>query len=198
MSPNVTLIGALLCAILGSQVVVSQSKSQPSGNTLIGYAGLSIFFGVLVVIAPFLYNATAQPCKSSLQGNGKNPQPHIQEDHHNEQDEEIEHHGLVWAFLGSCILTLWAVFGQLETIWYLLGGQTLQQALSSQVTLLFQFVMGLAILLVIYYGFTSIFETVQEQVKEDTIYAGTSIGEQDKEEFKQIKPRHTRKSIHPL
>jgi len=209
---NVTIFGALLCTILGSQF----------GGKLVGYAGISLFFGILVVISPFLYNATTQPCLVRPKGDDKNHKPTSQEDQNNEQNKETEHHGLVWAFLVSSILTLWAVFGQLETIWSLLSGPTLQNFFTPQVTHLFQAVIGLSILLVIYFGFTTIFETVREQVEEDTIYAGTpninykkvkeelktigkqaeeelkTIGKQAEEELNQIKHRRGRKAIHPL
>jgi hypothetical protein len=185
---NVTLFGALLYTILGSQF----------GGNLVGYAGISQFFGILVVVAPFLYNATTQPCLDSLKGEGKYSITTSQGDQKQDQDKQIEHHGLVWAFLISSILTLWAVFGQLETIWSLLGGPTLQKFFTPLVTYLFQTVVGLSILLVIYYGFTTIYETVREQVAEDTINTGAPIvtNERVKEELK--KSIHTRKAIHPL
>ena len=174
-----------------------------------GVCWYQFIFGILVVIAPFLYNATTQPCLDSLKGDDKHHKPTSQEGHNNDQNKEIEQHGLVWAFLISSILTLWAVFGQLETIWSLLGGPTLQKFFTPLVTYLFLAVIGLSILLVIYFGFTTIFETVREQVEEDTIYAGTpivnykkvkeelkTIGVKVEEELKQS--NHRRKAIHPL
>lgn len=147
---NVTLFGSLLCTILGSQF---------GGGQLLGYAGLSLFFGTLIIFAPLLYNTTVRPYTR----NTNISTPDAQES--NTPDQVIEHHGQVWAFLICSILTLWAIFGQLETILSLLSGPSLQSSFSPLVQLLFSSLVLLALLLVIYYAWKTIFETICEQIE---------------------------------
>jgi hypothetical protein len=134
---NITILGSLFCTII----------AQDTNNKL-KYAGLSVFFGVLVVISPLVYNATSQPhIKHSTTGN-----------------EEIQYLSPIWAFLISAALTLWAVLGQLATVITILITVALQTNLSYSVTSVLILFMVLATVLVIVYAFKTILWTVREQV----------------------------------
>lgn len=134
---NITLLGSLFCTII----------AQDTDDAL-KYAGLSVFFGVLVVISPLAYNAVSQPYpKHTATG-----------------DEEIQYLSPLWAFLLSAALTLWAVLGQLATVITLLTSVTLKTSLSYSVTSLLLVCMILATALVVIYAFKTIVWTVREQV----------------------------------
>lgn len=80
-SSNLTVVGALLSTVLASGALpddVAKSKT---------FAGLSLLFGMLALLAPFVYIATA----------GATGQ------------------GFVWSFLLATWLTVWATLGQLTT-----------------------------------------------------------------------------------
>lgn len=83
---NITVVGALLGTILSAGVL---PKASPTSTAT--YAGLNLFFGVLILLAPLVYTATQGPV-------------------------EGEHEGYVLAFLISCAITLWAVGGELATV----------------------------------------------------------------------------------
>jgi hypothetical protein len=144
---NITIFGSLVCTIIAQDTV----------NKLV-YAGLSVFFGVLVVISPMVYNATSQPrMKHSTTG-----------------DEEIQHLSPIWAFLISAALTLWAVLGQLAVVITLLiiallpNSVVLQHPYWSGYFALINYViivfMVLATALVGVYAYKTILWTVREQV----------------------------------
>lgn len=134
---NITILGSLFCTII----------AQDTDDAL-KYAGLSVFFGVLVVISPLVYNAVSQPYTK----------------HNSTGDEEIQYLSPLWAFLVSAALTLWAVLGQLATVITLLTTVTLKSSLSYSVTSLLLVCMVLATALIVIYGFKTIIWTVREQI----------------------------------
>jgi len=134
---NITILGSLFCAIIAQDT-----------DEALKYAGLSVFFGVLVVISPLVYNAASQP--------------HTK--HNATGDEEIQYLSPLWAFLVSAALTLWAVLGQLATVITLLTSVAVKSSLSYSVTSLLLICMVLATVLVVIYGFKTIVWTVREQV----------------------------------
>jgi hypothetical protein len=134
---NITILGSLFCTII----------AQDTDDAL-KYAGLSVFFGVLVVVSPLVYNAASQP-HTKHNANG---------------DEEIQYLSPLWAFLISATLTLWAVLGQLATVITLLTSVALKTSLSYSVTSLLLVCMVLATALVVIYGYKTIIWTVREQV----------------------------------
>jgi hypothetical protein len=134
---NITILGSLFCTII----------AQDTDDAL-KYAGLSVFFGVLVVISPLVYNAVSQPYTK----------------HNSTGDEEIQYLSPLWAFLVSAALTLWAVLGQLATVITLLTTVTLKTSLSYSVTSLLLICMVLATALIVIYGFKTIIWTVRAQI----------------------------------
>jgi hypothetical protein len=144
---NITIFGALVCTII----------AQDTDNKLV-YASLSVFFGVLVVVSPLVYNAASQPrIKHSTTGN-----------------EEIQYLSPIWAFLISAALTLWAVLGQLAVVITLLIIAELESSVvanhpfwSGYFALIYYVIivfMVLATALVGVYAYKTILWTVREQV----------------------------------
>jgi hypothetical protein len=138
---NITFLGSLFCTII--------AQYTEAANKLM-YAGLSVFFGVLVVISPLVYNAASQPdpdAKTNSTGNTQYLSP-------------------IWAFLISATLTLWAVLGQLAVIITLLYNMASSTDLTSYpiLTTVLLFFIALATVLVVFYAFKTISRTVREQV----------------------------------
>jgi hypothetical protein len=98
---TVTALGALLATVLASKGTVTVSHPHLDSAS---YAALSLFFGILVVIAPFTYRAL------SATTDVKN----------DKGVADIQSQGYAGSFLLSTVLTVWAVLGQLVTLFFLL------------------------------------------------------------------------------
>ena len=100
-----TVVGALLgTVLLNSGAVPADTEHMP----VAAYAGLNLFFGVMMVLAPLFYVA--------LQKAPSNP--------------ENTFRGSVRAFLFSSSLMLWAVLGELSTLLLLLDDIRREDGLS--------------------------------------------------------------------
>jgi hypothetical protein len=88
---NLTAVGAVVAAVLSASILPENTRYISSD----GYTILSLEFGIMVVVAPFVYSAT-QLAKVQK---GKEP----------------AYKGHVWAFLIACVVTLWGVIGELGT-----------------------------------------------------------------------------------
>jgi hypothetical protein len=108
---NLTVVGALLGTILLASVLPEESVVPK-----VTYAGLNLFFGILIVIAPFIYTATQSAAAYDDSQAGKEPQ--LQ--------------GYVWSFLLATAITVWAVLGEIGTMFAIFDeirvGQTMPDA----------------------------------------------------------------------
>jgi hypothetical protein len=91
---NLTAVGAILGTLVSAELL-PERRVYVSEDWL---KALNVFFGVLLVVAPFVYSSMRVPTK---------PYP--------EGDKEPEYKGLVVGFLLACGITLWAVVGELMT-----------------------------------------------------------------------------------
>ena len=100
---HLTAVGAVLGTVLGSASLPSTPR-QIDKTSLVS---LSLLFGALVVIAPFVFQAIQRPGSLGSPGNE-------------------ERSGYTWVLLLSCGLTLGAVLGELATLglaaWEITGG----------------------------------------------------------------------------
>jgi hypothetical protein len=96
---NIAVIGSVLTLILNSNAPIGAGRTEilPSG----AYAGLGIFFGTLVVIAPLLYNGTADRVTVSSPA---------------DRDTSAEYHGTVRGFLIAALVTQWGLLGSVATV----------------------------------------------------------------------------------
>jgi hypothetical protein len=88
---NLTVLGAILGTVLSAKILPARTVVV----TPDGYTALSLLFGILVVVAPFLYTALRKG-RPGAQG------PHFT--------------GRNWAFLVASGVTIWAVNGEIGTI----------------------------------------------------------------------------------
>ena len=92
---TLTVFGSLLGTILSASVLPDTSSAPPGT-----YAALNLLFGVIVVVAPFIYTATQKP----------------EQVHQDSTITEPQYQGYVRWFLIATVMTLWAVIGELATI----------------------------------------------------------------------------------
>jgi hypothetical protein len=95
---NIALLGSVLSLILNSGIgFVLGGGILPND----AYAGLGIFFGTLVIVAPLLYNGTAKRVSVALPI---------------ERDTATEYHGTVRGFLLAALVTQWGLVGSMVTV----------------------------------------------------------------------------------
>ncbi len=126
-----TVVGAGLSTILSAKGVVPD-KTQILPNA--AYAALSLSFGLMVVLAPFVYVSMSKPVGSAAAPAGS-PQ----------------YQGSVVSFLLATLFTVWGVGGQMVTILLLLYEIHLGSGISSGVVIALLVVFaGVALLFVRY------------------------------------------------
>lgn len=133
---TLTTVGAIVGTILAT------SKALPETTTLLtraGFAGLSLLFGLLVLVPPLLYKAFAH-FTSAAPPKPTDP-PHYQ--------------GFVRVFVTACAITSWGVIGQLMTAALLLEEMTLPPAptLPAPLSRTFLLLLLAALVLVVVYTF---------------------------------------------
>ena len=135
---NFTLLGA----VLGSIMVAGMLPNTTKFFTTTTYSALYIFFGALILLAPFVYvtTRTHDPGSTDL-------------------------HGYVWSFLLSSLITLWAVLGELVTIAFLLNELSATGSVPNSVAYVFVGLMFAAALLMLYYLWTGIPYLIGQDVK---------------------------------
>jgi hypothetical protein len=95
---NIALLGSVLTLILNSSLTFVLGGGILPNHA---YAGLGIFFGILVVVAPLLYNGTAKRVNVASPG---------------ERDTAAEYHGTVLGFLLAALVTQWGLLGSVVTV----------------------------------------------------------------------------------
>jgi hypothetical protein len=101
MATNLAAIG-LLMPFLTSLALPSITHNLQKGE----YNTLAFFFGILAGLAPIVYNSIRIPAANNDAAGGATAS---------------KSQGYVIAFLGSSAVTLWALFGQLSTFYFLVG-----------------------------------------------------------------------------
>jgi hypothetical protein len=144
---NVTVFGAVLASVFSASKIVFVSPSDPTKTvspihlSLGEYQSLTIFFALLVVAAPFLYNGIRRPKKGG---------------------SEVQYRGFVVFFLIASALTLWAVLGQIWILYLLADEMDITTDSLSPLTSGF-FQLGALILAVValIYGLMSVRDTIR-------------------------------------
>jgi hypothetical protein len=140
---NLTVVGGILGAIVSSGAL-PEAKSAT-------FAGLSLFFAVLALVAPFVYAATRRPVGT----------PPIYE-------------GRVWSYLLSSTFTLWATFGQLATSYVLFRELRTAASLPDFAPWLLLAVTAASAALLVVYATNSITWTLDEQEHSDAEVRGAA------------------------
>ena len=166
---TLTAVGALLTTVL-SAGLANEEKN----------IGLSVFFGMLIIIAPFLYNTISR---------------HVKPDSGNGQDTP-EFQGYSGTFLLASPLTVWAVCGELVTVIVVLYDLTNQGFLSLPIRPILVVVLIATLICVCIYAINTIPWTVQDQLEEQgakqtEIHAlrAASLSEEDRASGKELTPK---------
>lgn len=132
---SLTAIGALLGMVLDKELM-----HQPTTM------GLSLFFGLLILVTPIIYRATAKPVVPY----GK--------------PEESELQGIVATFLLTSLITLWAVFGELIALIAIINDLSAQGFFAPFVHYIVLFFLGIAMLGTMVYALRTIPWIAQDQM----------------------------------
>ena len=97
---TLTAVGALLGTIISAGVLPEETVNLSKG----AYVGLNLTFGIAIVIAATLAGLAFKP--KGVRGKSGN---------------EWKVESLVWPFLLAGLVTLWAVFGEMYTLFWLIG-----------------------------------------------------------------------------
>lgn len=140
------VIGSVLTLILASGALPSRTPTRilPAGS----YAGLAVFFGTLVIIAPILYNGTATRVNVSAPS---------------ERDTCYEYRGRVWGFLLAALATQWGLLGSISTVFLTLLELYDGGGLSGLPVTLLSVVLGLSVLAFARYIWLKIDGTIRDQ-----------------------------------
>jgi hypothetical protein len=140
---TLTAVGAFLGTVLSANGLTKQEKN----------IGLSLFFGVVGLLAPFVYSAVSK---------------HRDIDTEDQQAGEGpgEFQGFIGTFLLSCWLTLWAVCGELMTLSVMLTDLVADNYLTIQISIIFLFLLFGALLLAFFYAMGTIPWTIYDQTTE--------------------------------
>jgi hypothetical protein len=98
---TVTAAGALLATVIAASVLPEQTTTLSKE----AFLALNLIFGIAVVVAGLVYAALQRPVWVDVPNTTK-------------QQRAME--GTVWGFLAASFITVWAVFGELLTLWLLL------------------------------------------------------------------------------
>ena len=128
---SITVLGALLTTVLAAKVPLASPSHVSAGD----YAALSLFFGVLVVVAPLSFRALSTP-RDVINVKGLPAPAHGRDEERsaekapagatdgagsgnagdNDLTNDVQYQGHMFGFLLATFFTVWAVYGQLGTI----------------------------------------------------------------------------------
>jgi len=146
---NITVAGAILTTLLGFSGLPDYGKFMPKSS----YLSLGILFGVLVTLAPSVYNFIRKPV---------DPPPPDPNNLVPATGPSFQ--GYVFGFLLASFVTLWGVLGQLATIGLLLKELVDSGPLPSVMGSAFNIVIVLVALFLLVYSNVTIYFNVQHQV----------------------------------
>lgn len=151
---NIAVIGSVLTLILNSNAasLLGGTGILPAG----AYAGLGIFFGTLVTVAPLLYNGTANRVSGVPSLN---------------RDTAAEYHGTVRGFLLAAIVTQWGLLGSIVTVFLTLLELEHAGSLSLTPVILLAVTLLAAIYFFGRYSWVKIGGTLQDQFDAATVAA---------------------------
>ena len=129
---NLTVVGAILGTVLSANVLPPKKTVVMAPD---GYTALSLLFGILVVLAPFLYTAFRK---------GR-PRP-----------TGPEYRGRNGAFLVASALTVWATCGQIATVGLVLYEAQHAKVLAPGAVIPMLAALGVALVLTCIYSLQSI------------------------------------------
>jgi len=154
---NVTLGGALLITLLG----LTMFPDRPQLMTKASYSLLQVLFGAIVSLAPLVYNLIHREVQVNVGGVPR-----------------VEVQGYVITFLIAGGLVLWAAMGQVVTLSVVAEELIFGGALEQSVGRTLQGLATLLFLLLLVYGFRSLYLTAKTMSAAPTAIGGAMPGPQ--------------------
>lgn len=127
---TVTAAGAVLATVIAASVLPEETATLSKE----AFVALNLVFGIAVVVAGLVYAALQRPVWVDAKKE-KPTDPDIQQ--RNMQ-------GRVWGFLVASLITVWAVFGELLTVWLLLDELGQEQGFSDTSLFVFKLLIAAA------------------------------------------------------
>jgi hypothetical protein len=140
---NLTVVGALLGTILAAGVLPEETAVTKST-----YAGLNLFFGILILVSPLAYVAMQREKEVKVVREVTEPQ----------------YRGTVFWFLAASTLTLWAVAGELGTVGFLFRDIRSAQSLPNVALVAMWVLVIAAVMLLVIYAWTSMRAILKDQI----------------------------------
>jgi len=181
---TIAVLGALLTIILASGALPRPAKTDlQASDAAVALAGLSLLFGLLALLAPALYQAIgtravpSQPVSPAMDATSTDAERaavvRAQWDRRMKVIDPIAPDpdpspkayfvGFVGVYLGACVLTVWAVLGELVTILILLLPRLEASALTPEATWIFRLCLIGALVLVVVYVLNTIPQVMRQQ-----------------------------------
>jgi hypothetical protein len=178
------VLGALLTIILASGALLRPATTELGAtDPAVALAGLSLLFGLLALLAPALYQAIgsrAVPSEPVAPATGatsteaaRAAAKRAQWDRRMKVIDPIAPDpapnpkayfvGFVGGYIAACVLTVWAVLGELVTILVLLLPRLEASALTPEATWIFRVCLIGAVVLVVIYVLNTIPQVMREQ-----------------------------------
>jgi hypothetical protein len=181
---TIAVLGALLTIILASGALPGPATTDLGAtDAAVALAGLSLLFGLLALLAPALYQAigsravpsepvapvTDATSTDAARAAAKRAQwdrrmkvidPIAADPDPNPKAYFV---GFVGTYIGACVLTVWAVLGELVTILVLLLPRLEASALTTEATWIFRICLIGALVLVVIYVLNTIPQVMREQ-----------------------------------
>jgi hypothetical protein len=154
---NVTLGGALLMTLLG----LTMFPDRPHLMTKASYSLLQVLFGAIVSLAPLVYNLIRREVQVDSGGTPR-----------------VEVQGYVITFLIAGGLVLWAAMGQVATLSVVIEEFVVGGALDKSAGRTLQGLAALLFLLLLVYGFRSLYLTAKTVSAAPTAIGGARPGPQ--------------------
>jgi hypothetical protein len=130
---TLTAVGALLGTVISASLLPEDTVTLSSS----AFAALNLLFLVAVVVAGLVYSALQTPVWVP------------KEDDPSREERALQ--GTVWAFLLACFITVWAVYGELLTLWLLVDELDVDGGLSGVIVWIFRILLlGSAVAMVVY------------------------------------------------
>jgi hypothetical protein len=181
---TISVLGALLTTVLASSALPKpEATNQQAADAAVALAGVSLLFGLLALLAPALYQAIgtravpSEPEVPIIEGSSTPAERAAAKRAHwdlrmkvidpiapdADPDPKAYFVGFVGGYIAACVLTVWAVLGQLGTIIVLLLPQLEASALTPEATWIFRLCLVGAMVLVVIYALNTIPSVIRDQ-----------------------------------
>jgi hypothetical protein len=121
---SLTAAGALLGVVISAGVLPDETVVLSKA----GFTSLNLIFGVAIVVAGLAYSAGQKPVWQDVTGNPTK--------------QESKFQGFVWPFLLAALITVWAVLGELWTLWLLVDELSQDKGFSGLAALAIKVLIG--------------------------------------------------------